>query len=122
MRRRSGDPGLQPERTLLSWQRTVALIIVVALLYVRDPFQSGGSNAVAGLDPPQRVAVAALAVVVSGVLIAHVRRRWRACGNEGRDGGVGWVVAPLARPWALFFVSAGVAGFGVVIAAGAVLD
>lgn len=114
------DPALQPERTLLSWQRTIAGTIVVALLYMRDPSQVADPGT-AGLDPLYRVAVTVGAVVMSGVLVVHVRRRWKASGKGARDGDGRRVMAPLARPSALSFISAGVAAFGSVVAAGAVL-
>ncbi len=112
------EPGLQPERTLLSWQRTVALLIVVALLYLRDPLVPGEPDVV-GLGPLPRMAVSGVAVMTGAVLVTHVRRRWKA-GSRGV--GVGEVRAPLARPWGLYLTSVSVAGFGIVIAAGVVLS
>ncbi|RNL84328.1 DUF202 domain-containing protein [Halostreptopolyspora alba] len=117
---RMRDPALQPERTLLSWQRTIAVTIVVALLYLRHPSQAE-EPAMAGFEQLYRVAVTVGVMAMSGVLIVHVRRRWKRADAETRDGAGGRVMAPLARPWALSFVSAGVAVFGSLVAAGAVL-
>ncbi|MFF2387478.1 DUF202 domain-containing protein [Agromyces sp. NPDC058104] len=64
----TGDPGLQPERTALSWSRTAFALAVNALLSLR-------SGLVAG--EPWLVAVGALLFAASGaaVALATVRRR-----------------------------------------------
>jgi O-antigen/teichoic acid export membrane protein len=47
-RRRLRDPGLQPERTALSWQRTTFCVLILALAVSRGGF-SRGDAVVAGL-------------------------------------------------------------------------
>ncbi len=62
------DPGLQPERTALSWSRTALAIAVNALLAVRAGFVEG---------EPSLVVVGVLLFAASGaaVAIGTVRRR-----------------------------------------------
>lgn len=64
----TGDPGLQPERTALSWTRTALAIAVNALLSIRAGFVAG---------EPWLVAVGVLLFAASGaaVAIGTVRRR-----------------------------------------------
>lgn len=40
---RERDPGLQPERTALSWQRTAFSSLVLALVTVRSGYHQGNS-------------------------------------------------------------------------------
>lgn len=64
----TGDPGLQPERTALSWNRTAFAIAVNALLSLRMGLVS---------SEPWLVAIGALLLAAAGavVVIAVVRRR-----------------------------------------------
>jgi hypothetical protein len=64
----TGDPGLQPERTALSWTRTALAIAVNALLSIRAGFVAG---------EPWLVAVGVLLFAASGAVVAigTVRRR-----------------------------------------------
>jgi uncharacterized membrane protein YidH (DUF202 family) len=64
----TGDPGLQPERTALSWTRTALAIAVNALLSIRAGFVAG---------EPWLVAVGVLLFAASGAVVAigTARRR-----------------------------------------------
>jgi uncharacterized membrane protein YidH (DUF202 family) len=112
------DPGLQPERTLLAWQRTLIVVVAVALLYLRDPF-TGGPGA-AGPGPLYRMGCVLAVAAVAGVLMAHLRRRWRATAHGRHDDATGFPPAPVARPWALVLLSAGTLALAAAVAAGAV--
>lgn len=112
------DSGLQPERTLLSWQRTVFLMVVVSLLYLRIPLWESGEGGAVGL--PNRVLIA-MGVLGTAILLAvHLRRRWRRTGHGLRDDATGTPPAPLARPWALVLLSTVVVVLGTAVAATAV--
>ncbi|GAA3731093.1 DUF202 domain-containing protein [Salinactinospora qingdaonensis] len=120
------DPGLQPERTLMSWQRTLILVIVTTLLYVRDPFVDTLS---AALTSPGATAITvarlfpALGVlVVCAVVLMHLRRRWRSTEHGRHDDATGRPAAPLARPWALIVVSLAVALLSAAVVVTAALN
>ncbi|MDA8369697.1 MAG: DUF202 domain-containing protein [Nocardiopsaceae bacterium] len=116
-RNRRRDTGLQPERTLLAWQRTLIVIVVVTLLHLRIPF---GGEDVAGDGLLHRLPPALIMLIVAGVLLVHLRRRWRGTGHGLHDDPRGRPIAPVARPWALLLLSAAAAGLGVVVALSAV--
>ncbi|GAB3440134.1 hypothetical protein GCM10027570_05330 [Streptomonospora sediminis] len=111
--------GLQAERTLLAWQRTLIVLIAVALLYLRDPVDTAqaavSENAVYRLFPVLGVLLAV------GFLIVHLRRRWRSTGHGLCDDRTGRPPAPVARPWALVLASAATALLAFAVAVGAVL-
>ncbi|GAB3478248.1 DUF202 domain-containing protein [Nocardiopsis coralliicola] len=109
------DPGLQAERTLLSWQRTVILLVAVALLYVRDPFASP-AGPTAAADPLVRVAVALLPLAVAAVAVVLLRRRWRRAGHGLYDRRTGRPPAPLAGAGLRILLCAGTALFAVAVA------
>lgn len=101
------DSGLQPERTLLAWQRTLFGLAVVTLLYLRVPAE----DAPGGLTG--QLAVVAVLFGVCAVLLVHLRRRWRrSAGDRAR----GAPPAPLARPWTLVLLSVTVMGLAAAIA------
>ncbi|HJE58774.1 MAG TPA: DUF202 domain-containing protein [Nocardiopsis listeri] len=110
------DPGLQPERTLLSWQRTLILLVLVGLLYLRGPFVPG-----AGVDPevpmPLRVGVMALTLLMCAGLGLHLWLRWRRTEHGMREEGGAGPPPSVARPWALILLCAGVFALTVAVAA-----
>jgi uncharacterized membrane protein YidH (DUF202 family) len=61
------DPGLQPERTALAWQRTSVGFVGAALLFLRWGSQHG----------PVVASVTALAALVGGWTFVSTRRRMR---------------------------------------------
>lgn len=69
MRRTHTDPGLQPERTLLSWSRTLLLVLVVGGFFIRWVPYHGA--AVLGL-------CAAAALAAGGIWTGQRRRYIRA--------------------------------------------
>ncbi|MEY9214149.1 DUF202 domain-containing protein [Thermobifida halotolerans] len=103
---RKRDSGLQPERTLLSWQRTLFLLIAVALLYLRIPAES----IPAGVFGQMAVVFTPLGAAI--VLTAHLRLRWRRTDHGLHDESLGTPPAPLARPWTLILLSVAVMGLG----------
>jgi uncharacterized membrane protein YidH (DUF202 family) len=64
---RRDDPGLQPERTELAWQRTMISFVAAALLLTRWAGQLGGLV----------VSMVALAGVGAGYLLLQAHRRTR---------------------------------------------
>lgn len=102
------DRGLQPERTLLAWQRTLFLLTVVTLLYLRIPPESTLAGTVGQLI------VVCLLCGTAITLAIHLERRWRRTDHGWYDGDAQAPPAPLALPWALLLLSATVVGIGVV--------
>jgi hypothetical protein len=93
------DPGRQPERTALSWRRTLLAATVAALLAAR--------MAVTEPTPVALVAVVAMAVGWLAILVLAVRRMTAMAAAE--PGPVGWAV-PLTT-----LVTAVYAGLGMVL-------
>lgn len=59
----SRDPGLQPERTALAWQRTGLALLVAALVVVRDGLVTGGPAGLPVVGLGVAAAVCGLVVV-----------------------------------------------------------
>ncbi|WP_017572954.1 DUF202 domain-containing protein [Nocardiopsis halotolerans] len=109
------DPGMQPERTLMAWQRTIALLVVVGLLFLRGSLSSG-DTAFPETSPEVRVATMAALLVLGGVLGTHVWLRWRGSEHGTRAPGTGRPPQSVASPWAMVLLCAGVLAFGCVLA------
>lgn len=69
---RHDDPGLQPERTSLSWSRTLLALVLVSTLFVRW----------AGVHLQFVIVMLVLTVTVAGAIYVS-RQRWHARGVAG---------------------------------------
>jgi uncharacterized membrane protein YidH (DUF202 family) len=108
------DPGMQPERTLLAWQRTIALLVVVGLLFLRGSL-APGDQAFPEVSTEVRVATMAGLLLLAAVLTAHVRLRWRASGHGTRVPETGRPPSSVAGPWAMVLLCAGVLALSCVL-------
>ncbi|MDE3723006.1 DUF202 domain-containing protein [Nocardiopsis sp. N85] len=108
-----GDPGLQPERTLLSWQRTVILLVVVALLFLRGELVPGASF-VPQAPPALRAAVMFGLLAVAIVLGLHLWLRWRRIGEGVLDPETGRTPTAVGAPWAMVMLCVAVLALSVV--------
>lgn len=110
------DPGLQPERTLLSWQRMLILLAVVGLLYLRGPLEPG-TGPVPEVAPLLRLGFMAFTLLLGAVLGLHLWLRWRRTFHGLREPGTGRPPLTVARPWAMALLCAGVLTMTVVVVA-----
>lgn len=109
------DPGMQPERTLLAWQRTIALLVVVGLLFLRGSL-APGDHAFPEAPIGVRVATMAGLLLLAAALAAHVWLRWRASGHGTRVPGTGRPPSSVAGPWAMVLLCGGVLALSCVLA------
>ncbi|MFE3460852.1 DUF202 domain-containing protein [Nocardiopsis aegyptia] len=114
------DPGLQPERTLMSWQRTLILMVLVGLLFMRGSLVPETTH-IPEPSMPIRAAMMAMSIIMAGLLALHVQLRWRRCGHGTRDPESGRPPLSVATPWAMFTVCATVFVLSVVLVVGTVL-
>ncbi|WP_223830420.1 DUF202 domain-containing protein [Nocardiopsis quinghaiensis] len=98
---------MQPERTLLAWQRTIALMVVVGLLFLRGSLVPGDDN-VPEAPLVLRVATMTVLLVLGLVLGVHLGLRWRGSEHGKRAPGTGGPPLHVARPWAMAVLCAGV--------------
>ncbi len=108
------DPGMQPERTLMAWHRTIALLVVVALLFLRGSL-APGDDAFPQAPVGVRVASTAGLLFLAAVLAAHVWLRWRAGGHGVRAPGTGRPVPSVGGVWAMVLLCAGVLALSCVL-------
>lgn len=98
-----GDPGLQPERTLLAWQRTLILLVAVGLLFLRGEL-APGTTAVPQAPPALRMALMAAFLLVAGVVGLHLWLRWRRSREGLRDPRTGAPPGAVSAPWAMLLL------------------
>ncbi len=78
------DPGLQPERTLRAWQRTLILLVVVGLLFLRGELTTG-ANPIPQAPPVVRMALMIAFLFVAAIVGLHLWLRWRRSREGLRD-------------------------------------
>lgn len=91
----------------MSWHRTLALVVVVAFLYLRGSLAPGQAT-VPEAPLPVRVAVTALLLLVCAAIAIHLWLRWRRTGHGLTDPGTDSPPFSVARPWARVVLCAGV--------------
>ena len=91
----------------MSWQRSLALVIVVSLLYLRGSLLPG-EGTVPEAPLSVRIAVAVFLLLLCTVLGTHLWTRWRRTGNGSTDPGTGTPPLSVARPWAMVTLCVGV--------------
>lgn len=89
----------------MSWQRTLALVLVVGLLYMRGALVPR-EVAVPEAPPQVRVTVLVVLLIVFAVVSTHLWVRWRRTVLGSRDPATGGTPTNVARPWAMFLLCA----------------
>ncbi|MFD4293494.1 DUF202 domain-containing protein [Rhodococcus sp. NPDC058532] len=95
------DPGLQPERTTLSWVRSASALAALGAIYLRCVPAAGGATAAVGV---------AMLVGAGALLASAPRRHRRVCGEFAR----GRVRAELGGNVLLLVIVLVAAGAGAV--------
>ncbi|MFL1376733.1 MULTISPECIES: DUF202 domain-containing protein [unclassified Nocardiopsis] len=108
-----GDPGLQPERTLLAWQRTLILLVVVGLLFLRGSLVEGEPS-IPQAPPVLRMALMIVLLFVASAIGLHLWLRWRRSRNGLSEPGTGGPPGAVSAPWAMVLLCAAVLVLGVV--------
>lgn len=108
-----GDPGLQPERTLLAWQRTLILLVVVGLLFLRGEL-APGTTSIPQAPPTLRMALMIAFLFVAAIVGLHLWLRWRRSRNGMRDPGTGGPPVAVSAPWAMALLCTAVLVLSVV--------
>lgn len=115
------DPGMQPERTLLSWQRTLILLVIVGLLFFRGEMVPGEGGPFEAPLVVRTVTLIAV-LVLTAVLGTHVWLRWRDSGHGVRAPDTGRPPSYVARPWAMLALCCGVLAMSGVLVVAVLLD
>jgi len=105
----------------MSWQRTLALVLVVGLLHMRGALVPGEA-AVPEAPPQVRVAVMVALLLVFAVVSTHLWVRWRRNALGTRDPATGGAPTNVARPWAMLLLCAVALGMSVLLVATALLQ
>lgn len=89
----------------MSWQRTLALVLVVGLLYMRGALVPG-EVAVPEAPPQVRVAVMVALLIVFAVVSTHLWVRWRRTDLGSREPATGGTPTNVAGLWAMLLLCA----------------
>ncbi len=100
----------------MSWQRTLALVLVVGLLHMRGALVPGEA-AVPEAPPQVRVVLMVALLIVFAVVSTHLWVRWRRSTMGTRDPVTGGTPTNVARPWAMLLLCAVTLGMSVLLLA-----
>lgn len=89
----------------MSWQRTLALVLVAGLLYMRGSLVSGEA-AVPEAPPQVRVVVMVALLIVFAIVSTHLWVRWHRAVLGSRDPATVGTPNNVARPWAMLLLCA----------------
>lgn len=105
----------------MSWQRTLALVLVAGLLYMRGALVPGEA-AVPEAPPQVRVAAMVALLIVFAAVSTHLWVRWRRTALGTRDPETGVAPTNVARPWAMFLLCAVTMAMSVLLVVTVLLD